>query len=142
MHRRPFRLPRSLRAPALWSSTDRDDGGRALAYAEAGARLQQVLADRAGTDPVSWPVPELGLVRGRRALVLVHTTEGQLGAEVQGRPVRLGAYEVRYVPLQSGRPADLAVPVASIPSPDVPAADRCLSLTSPSAQPPVAEATR
>jgi hypothetical protein len=131
-----------VRAPALWSSTDRDDGGRTLAYAEAVARLQQVLADRAETDSVSWPVPELGLVRGRHALLLVHTTGGQITAEVQGRPVRLGAYEVRYVPLRSGRPADLALPVTSKPSPAVTPADQCLRLTSPSAQSSVAEATR
>jgi hypothetical protein len=126
---------RGPRAPALWSSTDGDDGGRPLAYAEAVARLQQILADRAETDAVSWPVPEMGVLWGRNALLLVHMQEAKIEAEVQGRPLRLGPYEVRYVPLQPGRPADLALPVEPAPSPAAAPADRCLRLTPASVQP-------
>jgi hypothetical protein len=85
--------------PALWTSTSNDTGGRPLAYAEALARLQQVLADRATADPVSWPLPEVGAVRGRHALLLVHTADALITVNVWGQRLRLAPFEVRYVRL-------------------------------------------
>ena len=120
--------------PALWSSTDRHDEGRPLPYADAVARLQQVLADRAGPDPVSWPVPELGLVRGREGVLLVHTEDEPIDLEMQGRPLRLGPYEVRYVPLRTDTAVEFTFPVDPGPSaPAVPAA-QCLRLTAATTQ--------
>lgn len=120
--------------PALWNSTDRRDGGRPLGYAEAVARLQQLLADRTGADPVSWPVPELGLVRGRAGVLLVHTEDAPIDLEVQGRPLRLGPYEVRYVPLPPDAPVEFTFPVDPGPAAsDVPAA-QCLDLGDATAQ--------
>jgi hypothetical protein len=113
--------------PALWSATDGRGGGHPLAYAEAVARLQQVLADRVGDDAVAWPAPELGLVQGRKALLLVHLGNGRIEVEVQGRPLRLEPYEVRYIPLRPGRPVELNPPVD--PAPAATPADPCLVLT-------------
>jgi hypothetical protein len=115
------------RPPALWTSTARAGGGRPLAYAEAVARLQQVLADRASADPVSWPQPEVGLVRGRQALLLVHTEDGQADVDLAGRRLRLAPYEVRYVQLRPRSPAGPALPDAPPTSPrQAAAASRCL----------------
>lgn len=102
--------PHSEDPPAVWTATNRRDGGQPLPYAEAVARLQQVLADRATDDPVAWPTPELGLVQGRSALLLVHLGATPLDIEVQGQPLRLEPYEVRYVPLRPDRLAEVAVP--------------------------------
>jgi hypothetical protein len=126
---------RGRHAPALWTSTDDDGGGRPLAYAEVIARLQQVLADQVGDDPVSWPVPEVGVVRGRHALLLAHLQEGQIDINVQGRPLRLEPYEVRHVPLRPGRPTDLTVLPGPAPSLAATPADQCLRLPLAFAQP-------
>lgn len=120
--------------PALWSSTEGHAGGRPLAYAEAVARLQQVLADRTGTDAVSWPVPELGLVRGRQGVLLVHTEDDRIDLEVQGRPLHLGPYEVRYVPLRTDTPVEFTFPVAPGPSTPAVPAGQCLRLTAAATQ--------
>ncbi|MER7274508.1 hypothetical protein ABT369_08635 [Dactylosporangium sp. NPDC000244] len=118
---------READSPALWSATGRPDGGRPLAYAEAVARLQQVLADRAGDNAVTWPMPELGLVRGRTAMLLVHLGASRIEVKVQGRSLWLDPYQVRYIPLQTDRPADFALAVQ--PSPATAPADPCLVLT-------------
>lgn len=114
-------------APALWTSTSSATGGRPLPYADAIARLQQLIADRSSADPVSWPIPEVGLMRGRHALLVVNTGAGQVSIEAAGRRLRLAPYEVRYevryVSLPAGAPTGPAVPVAS---PAVTAAQRCL----------------
>ncbi|MDZ5443013.1 hypothetical protein U2F26_09765 [Micromonospora sp. 4G57] len=124
--------------PALWSATDGHGGGRPLAYAEAVARLQQVLADRAGPDAVSWPVPELGLVRGREGVLLVHTEDDRIDLEVQGRPLRLGPYEVRYVPLRTDTPVEFTFPVA--PGSSAPAVPGAMCLRPAAAATPLPEA--
>ncbi|MEV6925030.1 hypothetical protein AB0M46_11090 [Dactylosporangium sp. NPDC051485] len=118
---------RETDSPALWSATGRSDGGLPLAYAEAVARLQQVLADRAGDNAVTWPAPELGLVRGRTALLLVHLGTGRIEVKVQGRSLWLEPYEVRYVPLRTDQPADFSLAVQ--PAPAVTPAQPCLALT-------------
>jgi hypothetical protein len=115
---------RQARAPALWTSTEDPLGGRPLAYAEDLARLQQVLADRAEEDPVSWPVPQVGVVRGQHALLLVHTEAGSAKVTLQGRPLTLGPYEVRYVTLPTG-PATVQVP--GDPGRWMPAAAECFA---------------
>ncbi|MGN9912919.1 hypothetical protein ACTMTJ_35820 [Phytohabitans sp. LJ34] len=71
-----------VRPPALWSSTEVAGGGRPLAFAEALAWMQEVLADPAAT-PVAWPAPHVGRLNGRTGSVAVDT---------------LPPYEVRYVP--------------------------------------------
>src|SRR6266511_3136689 len=86
-------------APALWSSTERSDGGQPLPYATAVARVQSVLADHATSRSVSWPAPEVGVLRGRDTLLLVHAADGDVTVAVEGHRLRLGAYEVRYLHL-------------------------------------------
>lgn len=113
-------------APALWTSTNGDGGGRPLAYGEAVARLQQVLAGRAGPDAVSWPAPELGLAWGREGVLLVHNAGDRIDLQIQGRPLNLGPYEVRYLPLRAGTPVEFAVPG---PSAHTAPAGQCLRLT-------------
>jgi Glycosyl hydrolases family 39 len=88
-------------APALWSSTERAGGGQPLPYATAVARVQIVLADHAGAESVSWPHPEVGVLRGRRSLLLVHAGDGEVTVTVEGRRRRLAPYEVRYVPVRA-----------------------------------------
>jgi glycosyl hydrolase family 39 (putative alpha-L-iduronidase) len=115
--------PPATRAPAVWTSTADADGGRPLGYAEALARLQQVLADRVAPDPVSWPRLDVGVIRGRNEVLLVHTGGGPVDVELAGQALRLAPYEVRYLPM----PGDLAIPAASTPSvPAMTAVDRCL----------------
>jgi Glycosyl hydrolases family 39 len=84
-------------APRLWTSTERPGGGEPLPYATAVARAQLVLADGAGPAWVSWPRPDVGLLRGHRTLLLVHLGGGDVTVEVDGRPLRLGPHEVRYL---------------------------------------------
>jgi hypothetical protein len=91
--------------PALWSSTNHAGGGQPLAYAEAVARLQSVLADLSAFDPVSWPSPDVGILYGRHALVLVNTGERAAAVTVEGLHLRLGAYEIRYVLTPDGAPS-------------------------------------
>ncbi|MGI5240388.1 GH39 family glycosyl hydrolase [Dactylosporangium sp. CA-139066] len=129
---------READSPALWSATDRQDGGHPLAYAEAVARLQQVLADPARDEAVTWPVPELGLLRGRSALLLVHLGTSRIEVTVQGRSLPLEPYEVRYIPLRTDRPADFALAVQ--PAPAAAPADPCLAL--PAATTRASESTR
>jgi len=88
--------------PALWSSTNQSGGGQPLTYAVAAARLQGVLADLSAFDPVSWPRPDVGILHGRHALLLVNAGGSDLMVTVEGRRVRLGAYEVQYVPTPDG----------------------------------------
>jgi hypothetical protein len=122
--------------PALWSATYRRGGGHPLSYAEAVARLQQVLADRVTDDAVAWPAPELGLVRGRTALLLVHLGNGRIKVVVQGRLLRLEPYEVRYMPLRPDRPAEFALPVD--PASSAAPTDPCLAPTPATSQAPEA----
>jgi hypothetical protein len=126
--------PRDEDPPTLWSATDGPEGGHPLAFAEAVARLQQVLADRVGDDPVAWPATDLGVVQGRTGLLLVHVGNGRIDVRVQGQPLRLEPYEVRYVPLRPDRPAELTLPVQPTPAPTP--ADRCLGPTPVTAQAP------
>lgn len=118
---------RRATAPALWTSTERAGGGQPLPYAEALARLQQVLADPPIGDPVSWPVPGAGVARGRDGLLLVHTGADRIEVDVQGRRLPLEPYQVRYLPLWPGAPGELAAAVAPSPPPAP-----CLHATAPS----------
>ncbi|WP_159450944.1 GH39 family glycosyl hydrolase [Micromonospora cremea] len=131
----PQRDTDETHGPALWSSTDGHGGGRPLAYAEAVARLQQVLAGRTGPDTVSWPVPELGLAQGREGVLLVHTEDDRIDLQVQGRPLRLEPYEVRYVALRTDAPVEFAFPVTPRPSAPAVPTGQCLRLTDAAAQP-------
>jgi hypothetical protein len=94
--------PRDPGPPALWSSTDQSGGGQPLAYAVAAARMQSVLADLSAMDPVSWPRPDVGVLHGRHALLLVNAGGQEVMVGVEGLRLRLAAYEVRYVPLPDG----------------------------------------
>lgn len=116
--------PHKADPPALWGATDRQGRGRPGSYAEAVARLQQVLADRVGHDAVAWPAPDLGLLRGRKALLFVYLGDGRIEVTVQGRLLRLTPYEVRYVPLRPGRPAEVTLP--GDPAPAATPAEPCL----------------
>ncbi len=93
--------------PALWSSTSKSGGGQPLTYAVALARLQSVLADLSAFDPVSWPRPDVGVLYGRHALLLVNTGGRDVTVTVEGLRLRLGAYEIRYVPTPDGAPSAL-----------------------------------
>ena len=81
----------------LWTSTERPGGGEPLPSATAVAHVQHVLADHAGSGSVSWPRPDVGILRGHRSLLLVHVDDGDATVEVDGHWLRLGAHEVRYV---------------------------------------------
>jgi hypothetical protein len=108
---------------AVWTSTDDVSGGRPIAYAEAPASLQQLLADRVTPDPVSWPLLDVGMVRGRNAILLVDTGANQVDVDVAEQTVHLAPYEARYLPV----PADVAVtPVPPLSAPVVSATERCL----------------
>jgi hypothetical protein len=87
----------------------------ASASAVLTAPLQQVLADRAAADPMSWPVPGVGLVRGCHALLLAHIEGGQVEVNAAGS-LRLAPYEMRYVSLTPESPADPPRPEAYPPS--------------------------
>jgi hypothetical protein len=116
-------------APALWSSTERSGGGQPLPYATAVARVQSVLADHAASTSVSWPVADVGLLRGRNSLLLVHTADGDVTVTVEGHRLHLGAYEVRYLrpaPRPLVRRALSALAAALVPR--APKASRCLRL--------------
>jgi hypothetical protein len=124
--------PTALRPPALWTSTELADGGRPTTYARAVAWLQEILADRAAADLVSWPVPDVGMIHGRDAVLLVHTADGQVEVAVQGRPVRLGPYEVRHVSVPQAPPGDVQPP--TVPASN-PTEDQCLRLPPQPASP-------
>jgi hypothetical protein len=94
-----------VRPPALWTSTQAAGGGRPLALADALAWMQQVLADPQDGDPVSWPVPQVGVLHGRQELLAVNTGEHAAEVHVRGLRVRLGPYEVRHAFLPAGAPA-------------------------------------
>jgi hypothetical protein len=107
------------RAPALWSSTLATGGGQPLPLAEPVARMQELLADPADGDPVTWAATDVGVLRGRTALLLVNTAARGVAVRVQGLGLRLRPYEVRYAPLPPG----------AAPAPPqwwTPAIDRCL----------------
>jgi hypothetical protein len=89
------------RAPGVWSATDVAGGGRPLPLAEWLARAQQVLAEPAD-DLVSWPVEQVGVLHGQHAFLAVNTKDAPVPVRVQGLQLRLGPYEVRYVPLPPG----------------------------------------
>ncbi|GAA1613723.1 GH39 family glycosyl hydrolase [Catellatospora bangladeshensis] len=91
--------------PALWTATDGPGGGRPLAYAQALALLRRILADPAGDGPVSWPLPDVGVLHGRTDLLLVNTGGERAAVDVRGQRVQLGPYEIRHVPLPAGAPA-------------------------------------
>jgi Glycosyl hydrolases family 39 len=93
--------------PALWTSTEHPGGGQPLGYAEAIARMQSVLADLSGFEPVSWPRPDVGVLHGRQALLLVNVGEREVPVTVEGLRLRLGAFEVRRVPMPEGAPSGL-----------------------------------
>lgn len=82
--------------------------------------MQLVLADHAVSESVSWPRPEVGVLRGRRSLLLVHAADGEVTVTVEGRRRRLGPYEVRYVPVRARPPAVRAL------IPGAPKTGRCL----------------
>ena len=111
---------RDDRAPALWSSTERAGGGRPLPLAEATARLQRLLAAAGAADAVSWPVPEVGAVRGGDALLLVNTSDRVREVRMSGMTLRLRPYEMRYTTLPPGAPA-------APPSWWTPAIDECVT---------------
>jgi hypothetical protein len=129
-------------APRLWTSTERPGGGAPLPYATAVARAQLVLADGAGPGWVSWPSPDVGVLRGRRTLLLVHLGGGDVTVEVDGQRLRLGPHEVRYLvvpprPLGARfRTALREMADALVPRP--PKTSSCLRLT----RDPVPEAAR
>ncbi|MFC7762177.1 hypothetical protein ACFQY4_32165 [Catellatospora bangladeshensis] len=79
--------------------------GRPLAYAQALALLRRILADPAGDGPVSWPLPDVGVLHGRTDLLLVNTGGERAAVDVRGQRVQLGPYEIRHVPLPAGAPA-------------------------------------
>jgi hypothetical protein len=105
-------------SPALWSSTEVTGGGSPQALAEAFARMQQVLAKPDG-DLVSWPLPEVGVLHGREELLVVNTAEREVTVRIQGVPLVMAPYEVRY----------LRLPPGTAPGPPEwwrPAVDECL----------------
>jgi hypothetical protein len=123
------RGPHQPGAPVLWSSTERSGGGQPLPYAAAVARVQSVLADHAASGSVSWPVAEVGLLRGRDSLLLVHTADGDVTVTVEGHRLRLGAYEVRYLRLAPRPLAGRALSaLAAVLVPRAPKASQCLRL--------------
>ncbi len=133
----------ATRPPALWTSTENADGGRPLAYAQALARMQQVLADPAGTDPVSWPASDVGVLRGNRALLLVHTSGDSVQVDVLGRAVHLGPYEVRYFAMPSGSWAERPEPISWMPRTlSITPMNQCLQLMPMPAQVPPGETAR
>jgi Glycosyl hydrolases family 39 len=83
---------------ALWTSTDVSGGGQPLPYAAAIAHMQSILADRAAAQPVSWPRAEVGVLRGRDAVLVVNAGDADITVTINGTRLRLGAYEVRYAP--------------------------------------------
>lgn len=117
----PERLPEEgdRRAPALWTSPQSAGGGRPLALAGALAWMQRMLADLDTGDPVSWPVPDVGVLHGRRELLVVNTADREVEVRVRGLRLRLAQYEVRHVPLPEDAP-----PAA--PAWWTPALDQCL----------------
>jgi hypothetical protein len=111
--------PGDPRPPALWNSTLAKGGGQPLPLAEPIARMQQVLADSVDGDPVSWATADVGVLHGRRSLLLVNTADHSVAVRVRGESLTLHPYEVRYTPLPSDTP----------PAPPqwwTPAIDRCL----------------
>jgi Glycosyl hydrolases family 39 len=88
--------------PALWTSTAQSGGGQPLEYAAAVAQMQRVLADLSSFEPVSWPRPDLGVLHGRHALLLVNSGKHDVTITVEGRQARLGPFEVRLVPMPEG----------------------------------------
>ncbi|SRR6266545_4962249 len=88
--------------PALWSSTEQPGGGQPLSYALAVARMQSVLASVSAFDPVTWLRPDVGVLHGRHALLLVNAGDHDVTVAVERLRLRLGAYEVRYVPMPDG----------------------------------------
>ncbi len=107
------------RPPALWTSTQTAGGGRPLALAEAVAQMQQVLADVADDDVVSWPVPEVGVLHSQDALLVVNTADNEVTVRIWGLRLRLEPYEVRRVRIPPG---------TSAPPPAwwTPSVDQCL----------------
>jgi hypothetical protein len=105
--------------PALWTTTDDSGGGRPLAYAQALALLQRILADSAGPDPVTWPLPNVGIVHGREELLLVNMGGDKGAVDVRGQHVPFGPYEVRQVPLPPWSETTVPAPSQS-PTPSDP----------------------
>jgi hypothetical protein len=89
---------------ALWTSTADAAGGEPLPYGDTLARVQELLADRAAPDPVSWPSADVGVLRGHSSALLVHSADGTVDIEVGGQVVHLGPYEVRYLAIAQDAP--------------------------------------
>jgi hypothetical protein len=106
-------------SPALWTTTEHPGGGQPLALAGAVARMQEILATVADDDPVSWPMPDVGVLHGRAAILAVNTSDGPHDVRVLGIRLRLAPFEVRYQRLPAGAPP-------APPSRWSPTADECL----------------
>jgi Glycosyl hydrolases family 39 len=125
--------------PALWTSTEVSGGGQPLPYAAAIAHMQSILADRAATEPVTWPRAEVGILRGRDAVLAVNMGHADITVPINGTRLRLGAYEVRYAPglgspafraARAGRYGAVFSLLQTITVRSRPDTDRCLRMPS------------
>lgn len=123
--------------PALWTSTEVSGGGQPLPYAAAIAHMQSILADRAAAEPVTWPRAEVGVLRGRDAVLAVNVGDTDITVPVNGTRLRLGAHEVRYAPglespafraARAGRYGLVFSVLQAITLPPRPNTDRCLRM--------------
>ncbi|WP_019544035.1 GH39 family glycosyl hydrolase [Streptomyces sulphureus] len=93
-------LPRGACAGCLWRGTRAADGGGELPMLRLLARFSREFGPDAEprTVPVSGEdASRVQALRGEKAVLVVNTGEGQARVRVDGRGVRLEAYEVRWV---------------------------------------------